>query len=203
MYPFSQIQDYTYKFKIDVNSPIAIFVSKLISTSYFDKLSSSIIITAENVVPLKRKFNSRLTNSQRIKLIDCLTKQILMTKELGYGFYGINIEDIIAIDDYYFIFNEERMKPIENDMFTFIQPFTKPYFSSPEIYKLTTLPSQINYKCSFYSLGLLIAYSLLYKPISIDDDIEEQLKPLHKTTFYWFIKRCINDNIDKRTLLLI
>ena len=84
-----------------------------------------------------------------------------------------------------------------------------PYFSNPEIIKLTTLPAEINYKCCYYSLGVLVVFCLLNNYLLVGneiksvEEIENIIKPLLNTKIYWFIKRCLYENIDKRQLLLI
>jgi serine/threonine protein kinase len=91
----------------------------------------------------------------------------------------------------------------------FYQPIKTPYFSNPEIMELTSLPSEINYKCSFYSLGVLVVLYLLNNFLLVGneikrvDEIENILRPIYNTKIYWFIKRCLEENIDKRVLLLI
>jgi hypothetical protein len=100
------------------------------------------------------------------------------------------------------------MPIIENEI-QFYAPIKAPYFSNPEILKLTTLPGSINYKCSYYSLGTLVVFCLLKQYLLVGnevksvEEIENIIGPLKNTKLYWFIKRCLDDKIDKRSLLLI
>jgi hypothetical protein len=84
-----------------------------------------------------------------------------------------------------------------------------PYFSSPELFKLTNLPAEVNYKCVYYSLGVLVVlcllnvYLLVGNEIKTAKEIDVILTPIKGTKIYWFIKRCIHEDIFKRTLLFI
>jgi serine/threonine protein kinase len=128
---------------------------------------------------------------------------------MGYGFYGFDINDILVIDDIFIFCSAEHLLPIVDDNIIFYSPIKTPYFSSPEILELTTLPSEINYKCSYYSLGALVVFCLLNKYLLVGNEIksleevEVILSPLYNTKIYWFIKRCLEENVDKRVLLLI
>ena len=76
-----------------------------------------------------------------------------------------------------------------------------PLFNNPEIIKIKELPSKINYKCSYYSLGLLIGYCLFGSDI-LEKNIEEILESISFTKLYFFLKRCF-DNLDERCLLFV
>ena len=142
-------------------------------------------------------------------MIDDLTKQIINIKNMGYGFYGFDINDILTIDNRFILCSTQYLLPVIEDNIIFYQPIKIPYFSSPEILKLTNLPSEINYKCSFYSLGVLVVfylfknYLLVGNEIKSVEEIEQILLPFNNTKIYWFIKRCLEENINNRVLLLI
>jgi hypothetical protein len=128
---------------------------------------------------------------------------------MNYGFYGFSINDILVVDGLFLFCNTQYLVPLQNENFIFIEPISTPYFSSPEIFKLRTLPSEINYKCCYYSLGLLVVFCLLNNYLLVGnelkttEEIENILNPLFNTKIYWFIKRCIVPDINKRILLLI
>jgi hypothetical protein len=142
-------------------------------------------------------------------MIDDLTKQMTYLKTMNYGFYGFGANDILVVDNVFLFCNTQYLFPLQEDNFIFIEPIFKPYFSSPEIIKLTILPSEINYKCCYYSLGVLVVFCLLNNYLLVGnelksaEEIEDIIKPFLNTKIYWFIKRCLDPNIDKRILLLI
>ena len=72
--------------------------------------------------------------------------------------------------------------------------------------KFNKLPYEINYKCCYYSLGLLVIFSLININLSELNNINEInkiIETLHDTKIYWFIKRCLHSDINKRKLLLV
>ena len=88
-------------------------------------------------------------------------------------------------------------------------PFEHPYFSNPELLDLNVLPYEISKKCCYYSLGALIVFSLLNKYLLVGNElktsqeIDKILEPLNNTKIYWFLKRCLDNDINNRKLLLV
>ena len=146
-----------------------------------------------------------------IKMISDLTKQINYLSNINYGFYGFDIQDILVInDDLFLICSGDYLKSLTNNSnIIFYEPIKNPYFGSPDILTLTSLPSTIDFKCIYYSLGALIVYCLLNEyllvgnEIKSDEEIENKLIPLLDTKIYWFLKRCLKTNCKKRLMLLI
>jgi hypothetical protein len=136
-------------------------------------------------------------------MIDTLTRQIKYLETKQYAFYGHSIEDIIVINDDIFInINAETLLPIKDNTISFLSPFLKTQFMSPEINNITSLPSKIHYQSSYYSLAALVIYCLLTKTALEKLDVKKEealLKPVFYTKIYWFLKRCLH----KRILLLI
>ena len=145
-----------------------------------------------------------------IKMIDDLTKQIHYLKDINYGFYGFDINDILVVDESIFLFCcNQYILELEEDILISYSPINKPYFGNPEIFKLTTIPSLIHYKCIYYSLGILVVFCLINIYLLVGNEIKDSkeieiiLKPLKDTKIYWFLKRCFEENSEKRLLLLI
>ena len=121
----------------------------------------------------------------------------------------MDINDILTIDNTFIFCSTKNLLPVIEDNIIFYYPIKSPYFSSPEIIKLTNLPSEINYKCAFYSLGALVVfyvlnnYLLVANELKSVEEIDKILEPLYNTKIYWFIKRCLEDDINNRVLLLI
>jgi len=167
--------------------------------------ANTVFLLDEYLITLKKKMN----DSQTLLMIKSIQKQISFLEKQKYLFYGLNLKDIIVIDNYFFLINNEFMEPLINDNIHFNYPFTKPYFSSPEIINLTKLPEFISLKCFYYSFGAIIIYCLtnvyIFKAneIKTDNEIENILKPLLFSKLYWFLKRCLNSEIKERILLYI
>jgi hypothetical protein len=206
-YILKPINDCTYNLKINGEYNICIYkvIKKFIKTSNLDYDTNSIYFCAENVIQFKdyllKQKNDSLSHKKCIKLIYDLTNQILYLKKIGYSFYGFDINDILVIDDIFMCCSTRYVLPLVNELIIFNSPIKQSYFSNPELDNLTTLPSEISYKCCYYSLGSLVIYCLLnaYRV----EQIEKVIEPLYNTKIYWFIKRCLDSDINKRELLLI
>lgn len=204
------INEFTYSLKIHGEYALIInnMIKKYLNSSYYDTESSILFFSAESVTLFKD-----INKINIYKMIDDLTKQIGYLHKLGYGMYGFDISDILIIDNCFLFCSAEYVLPLfkinNKDTIMFHCPIKIPYFSSPEILQLTTLPAEVNYKCIYYSLGTFIVLCLLNKyllvgnEIKSTEEIELILTPIKGTKLYWFIKRCINQDIFKRELLLI
>jgi hypothetical protein len=182
----------------------------MLKSVHYNNQKHSLTFSAEHVIPFKQYITTqKMQYKTCIKMIDELTKQIIYLKTLNYGFYGIDINDIIVIDDTFIFCNTQNVLPITNEEFTFLQPINKPYFSNPELIELTNLPGKINSKCTYYSLGLLVVFCLLNKYLLVgnelksDEEIDSSLSCLYNTKIYWFLKRCLKTQVEDREILLI
>jgi hypothetical protein len=214
-YEVNPINDFTYSLKIHGEnvSPIYKTIKKFLKSAYHDGETDAIFFSAEKVRTFKQYILEckahKLELKQCIKMMDDLTKQMTYLKSINYGFYGFGENDILVVDNVFLFCNTQYLFPLQEDNFIFIEPIFKPYFSNPEIIKLTILPSEINYKCCYYSLGVLAVFCLLNNYLLVGnelkstEEIESIIKPFLNTKIYWFIKRCLEPNIDKRILLLI
>jgi hypothetical protein len=207
-----KINEFTYNLKIkgENNKLLYKLIKNRISSSHFDDESQSIFFSAEKVVTLKNYLLEKpISHGKCVKLIDELTNQINELKEIGYGFYGFDMEDILTIDDNFIFVSTKYLQVLEEESFIFYFPIKQSYFTNPEIVKLTILPSKINYKCIFYSLGLLVIFCLLNinllvnNEIKSEKEIENFIYPLKNTKIYWFLKRCLKEDINERLILLI
>jgi len=214
-YVLNSINEFTYSLKINGEYSMYLYdtLNKIIHTSYIDYETDTLFFSAETVLSLKnylfKQKNNQLTYYQCIKLIDDLSKQLFYLNNLDYGFYGFDITDILTIDDTFIFCSTQHLLPLDNNNIIFTYPINRPYFSNPELFKLTSLPSQINYKCCYYSLGLLVVflylktYLLVANELQTTEQIDNILHPLYNTKMYWFLKRCLDDDINNRQLLLV
>jgi len=214
-YILEQINDYTYKLEIkgEYANELCKSIKILLKSCHIDYETNTLIFSAENVTSFKtylfNKKNTILSYGECINLIDNLSKQIYYLHKTGFGFYGFNITDILTIDNIFIICSTQFLLPIHKDYIIFVSPIMKPYFSNPELFKLTSLPSKINYKCCYYSLGLLVVFSLLHiyllvgNELKTTEEIDSIIEPIFNTKIYWFIKRCLSEDINNRQLLLV
>jgi hypothetical protein len=210
-----KINDFTYSLKMSGDNSIYLYniIKKILQSCIFDNETNSIFFSAENVIPFKQYLleqqNNKLSHSKCVKLIDDLSKQIFFLNKCNFGFYGFDIEDILTIDNTFIFCSTQNLLPLENDCIIFTSPINQPYFSNPELFKLTSLPFEINTKCCYYSLGALVVFSLLNTYLLVGNElktskeIDKIIEPLFNTKIYWFLKRCLDDDINNRKLLLV
>ena len=166
-YNLTPINEFTYSLNIHGEYSEIVYdtIQKLIKTAHLDYDTNTILFSAEYVTPFKKYLldqkNKQMSHSKCIKIIDDLSKQLFYLNKLGYGFYGFDIEDILTIDNTFIFCSTKHLLPLENGDIIFMHPIFKPYFSNPEIFQLRVLPSKINHKCIYYSLGSLIVFLLL------------------------------------------
>jgi hypothetical protein len=173
-----------------------------------DDTNESIIFTAETVKQLSTFLKKgKLTNRLATKMIHDLSKQIAYLEENLLAFYGYDLDDIIVInDDTFFIANTKCMTKIDKkEKCIFLNnPINMPYFSNPELNKLTKLPAKLDYRSGYYSLGALILFcSTNIYIFSELKEIDVILSPIYYTKLYWFLKRCFHEKSEERILLFI
>jgi hypothetical protein len=193
--------------------------TKLLSSAFYnddDDDDISITFTAETVVTLTRFLTKgKLTNKKTVKMINDLSRQIAYLETTRFAFYGYNLDDILVInDDTFFIANTKHLLDIKKDnCIYFYNPIDRPYFSNFELNKLTKLPSKIDYRSSYYSLGALILFCMTnvyifaeiqdIEYVDVDVEIDKILTSIAHTKLYWFLKRCFNKKSEDRILLFI
>ena len=187
--------------------------TKLLSSFFLNEAENevnqeTITFTAETVKPLSTFLQKgKLTNQETIKMIHDLSKQIAYLETKMHVFYGFNLDDILVINDDTFIIASAKHLATMNakdKCIYFYTPIEKPYFSSPELNELTKLPSKIDYRISYYSLGAFVFFCLTN--IYIFAELKELHQILDIITYpklYWFLKRCFHEKCEQRILLFI
>lgn len=180
---------------------------------FYDDQQNKIIFVAETVRQLLPQDKNTITYLRAIKMIKCLSNQINNLKDNKLIFYGFDLDDILVINNETFIIvNTNHLLELDNErnnQIIFNCPFTLPYFSSPEIIAVKSLPTEIDYRASYYSLGALIIFCLTNKYLFIGNevmreiDIEKVLEPIFYTKVYWFLKRCLKQKCEQRKILFI
>ena len=215
-YKITKLGDYSYSLYSKGGYKSQIYSSLLkpdiLTSAFLDQRKNTIFFTAEIVQTLEDylQSNKKMTEPECVKVIITLSTQIKYLEENNYVIYGYDLNDILVINGNTFIIaNSNYILPIQNNTFTFYDPNGFPYFSNPELIKLTNLPTTIHYKSSYYRLGVLITfllttkYLLVSKEIMNDKSIEMILRPFFYSKIYWFLKRCFNKNCEQRVLLYI
>lgn len=187
--------------------------TKLLTGLTINSNNNEIIFQANSVTTLKEYEKKTKCNYEKCQiLISCLIKQLKNLLDINYSFYGYDLESVIVINENIFLqISTDYLLPIKNKNIIFYSPFKKSFFLSPEVNQITILPSKINYKCIYYSIGALTIYLLLH-PFSYNTNTnitentsitENTLNPINGTKIYWFLMRAIDSNSEKRNLIYI
>jgi len=151
-------------------------------------------------------------NPEKIVVInDC--KFIYLSSE-----YLLDIDDINDIDDIDDIDVDFHKQP-KSHLITITYPFSqKDFLQSPELELLKEIPSKVHFKTIYYSLGCLLIYALLGDKNYIEENDESisttmtqrqilikslDFLPIKGTQLYNLIKRCLEDEPNKRSVLFI
>ena len=214
-YSIKKINNYTYSLFIkddEYRNVLYSSILPLLRHAFYNKQKSSIFITCEKISSLSDYLlenDNSLTYEQVLNIIHTISIQInFLHNEKKCGFYGIDLNNIIVINDNIFlIVSDKNLLKIDrhddtNESLIIDKMIHIPLFNNPEIIKIKELPAKINYKCSYYSLGLLIGYCLFGSEI-FKKNIEETIEIISFTKLYFFLKRCFNNNLDERCLLFV
>jgi hypothetical protein len=144
----------------------------------------------------KKNNSNKLPYNLILNIIYSLSKQIyyLLNNE-SKCFYKLDISNILVIDDCKFIYlSYEDLKDVKDNKIYIYRPISINIgYLSPEIKNAKSIPILVNYKTIFYSLGLLI----------LDSITSNELDSIKDTKLYYFLKRCLYDEPEKRYLLYV
>ena len=208
---------FTIEFQISSESLInSMIKTKLIIASSISDDYKTLSFRSSSVKSFK-KFISNKENvnyENTLKIIVSLCKQLQYLITIKYEcFYEYIIENIIVIDDDKFIYlsNEDLLKLSESNKINFIKPFNREGLISPELLKINSIPSELNYKTIYYSLGALVVYFLFDKNINnkndlkdnFKDNLNEILKPIEGTKLFGLLNRCLCEEANSRSIIYI
>jgi hypothetical protein len=162
----------------------------------------------------------KITYNLALKMTNNLVTQLnYLITHFSKTFLGFSLKNLIIIDKSKFVYlsNEFLLDIIknnnnENDEKLLIKsPFTRDdFFLAPELLSVKEIPSFVNYKVSYFSLGYLILYTLLGHD-SDSEELQEKDKISHRMTtlsikntkLYWLLERCLVEEPKNRSILFI
>lgn len=134
-----------------------------------------------------------------ICLIDGLGRQMMELKKKGKGFIQIRMEDVYIADGYrFFYLGVNDICGLTGDDLICLTPFVK---MSPESMNVKSIPCRVHWKCGFYNLAALVYLGLYGKDYKEDDS--DSMKSIVDTKLYWFLKRNLDKNIERRSLVFL
>jgi hypothetical protein len=183
---------------ITENNEIKSFIFKALSVKSFEQFKD------EQCKLNGKNFQYNLI----LKIIYSLSKQIhyLLNNE-SKCFYKLDVSNILVIDDCKFIYlSHEHLNDVKETKIVIYRPISKTNgYLSPELKNINSIPISINYKTIYYSLGLLILDNNIN--ISTEKEInillDNELKYIKDTKIYYFLKRCLCNDPNKRFLLYV
>jgi hypothetical protein len=166
----------------------------------------------------------KLTYNLALKMTHNLVTQLnYLITHFSKTFLGFSLKNLIIVDKIKFIYlcdeflldiikNEENEEKEEKMLIKF--PFTSDdFFWSPELSHIKEIPSFVNYKVSYFSLGCLILFCLLgddrddsdSEDLPKKDKIKHQMSTLFikNTKLYWLLERCLVEEPKNRSILFI
>ena len=169
---------------------------------------------------LERKNKSlKIPYNLVLKMTHNLVTQLkYLISHFSQTFLGYSPENLIVIDKHKFVYLcDEFLLDIKNgndyNNVTISYPFTRDdFFMAPELYCIKEIPSFLNYKVSYFSLGCLILFGLLGDDDFIKEDCVEDLQQIKKhldsliiknTKLYWLLERCLVEEPKNRSILFI
>lgn len=207
-------------FRIEFTSSCPALINSLIKTKIILGATASANYTtikfkAYSVKTLKQFLEQKPNTIQNALLLTSnLADQLqyLLSVE-DHTIIGYAPENIIVINDKTFAFLGSKCVTELDETQTLISyPFShSDFFVSPELLKITDLPHYVHYKTAYFSLACLVIYTLMaddsfyFKYLQKEETILEFLNnhPIKHTKLYWLLSRCLDEEPEKRTILLI
>ena len=183
--------------------------------------ASSVLSFFDFQKELKRENKSlKLTYNLALKMTHNLVTQLnYLITHFSKTFLGFSLKNLIVIDKSKFVYlcDEFLLDIIKNgenvEKMLISFPFTHDdFFLAPELLSVKEIPSFVNYKVSYFSLGYLIMYCLLGDDDFIySEDLKEKDTICHKMTtlsikntkLYWLLERCLVEEPRNRSILFI
>lgn len=215
-----KIKNNTYKLIAeDYNSYKTFWKYNITNLDIIEKKEESnrltVIFTGEEIINLKmllKNKKNKLGYKQSETLFIFFQNLIKSLEKDNCSNLLININDIMVINPRlaiptFFYMNTKYLLPIKENKLEITIPFLKNnQFLSPELLNIKEIPSHVNKKSIYYSIGVLISYvinSSLFKNKYTQQDIINNLDTIYQTKLYYAVMRCFNENSQDRFLLYI
>ena len=153
-------QLFSIKFnKEKITNHFLILLKSIRELSFFNKIINTLEIKI-NAFSIEKLILENINYEMSLEMIYCLSSQQKILENLGYTFFSFHPEDIIMINNKYFIcINEKHICLLKNDCFSLQIPFSKDNFCSPELLEVENIPNYSVNKLSFnYSLASFIYF---------------------------------------------
>lgn len=216
-----EIRKNYYNGNIEFNKPQNILINSLIKSGLLNNA-----IAEDNYKNVYFKCSSMCLLQDIFKMLkpiniykmiyDISSQMRYLLEDENSVFIGFVPRHILVVnEDTYLYINGEHLGTIDDQANIEIKypPNSQDYIFAPELYEITELPCKINYKCSYYSVGILYLY--MFKIIEtkktqiIDTNDVEEITQLLKTLsinhtkIFYFLQRCLQKNPVNRQIIFV
>ena len=216
-----EIRKNYYNGNIEFNKPQNILINSLIKSGLLNNAIAednykNVYFKCSSMCLLQDIFK-KLKPINIYKMIYDISSQMrYLLEDQNSVFIGFDPRHILVVNmDTYLYINGKHLEKIDDQENIEIKypPNSQDYILAPELYEITELPCKINYKCSYYSIGILYLY--MFKTIEtknmqiIDTNDVEEINQLLKnlsinhTKIYYFLQRCLQKNHINRQILFV
>ena len=216
-----EIRKNYYNGNIEFNKPQNILINSLIKSGLLNNAIAednykNVYFKCSSMCLLQDIFE-KLKPINIYKMIYDISSQMrYLLEDQNSVFIGFDPRHILVVnEDTYLYINGEHLEKIDDQENIEIKypPNSQDYILAPELYEITELPCKINYKCSYYSVGILYLYifniieTKRIQKIDTNDveEITQLLKNLsiNHTKIYYFLQRCLQKNPVNRQILFV
>jgi hypothetical protein len=216
---FKIIQTEPTIFRIEFTTPCPALIRSLVKTKHIIGATATddyktLKFKARSVKMLQEHSHYPLSIHDATVLTAHLASQLqYLLEHENHTIIGYAAENIIVINDQNPAFlGSECVTELVDDQVLLSYPFShSDFFVSPELLKITELPSYVHYKTAYFSLACLIIYAVIgddefyYKYLQKESNIIDFLNnhPIKHTKLYWLLSRCLVEEAEKRAILFI
>ena len=194
-----------------------ILMESIINTHIFDKTllinGTQLVFPTTNIYNLYDLIHDNPNNSNLssysflLKMIYHLSIQLQYLIETNKKCYiGYFPKDIYIVNnEHFFCINKNLLLDIQDHNILINNPFeTQDFYYAPEILNIKELPCCIDYRCSYYSLGLMVLY--IMNPHTFTNDHSDCIDFLNHshiihTDLFFLIRRCLQLDPSRRSIL--
>ncbi len=194
---------YTIESETELNKTL--LYKNLISGEKIKQNNNNIVLMVDNIESLDKylkKNNNKLEYNKAVKFLQDLIIVIDNLKKYNLMFVNIDIDDIIVINESTFMFiNYNNIYELQDDGSISIENIlTSSKFNNKNEFVQKSIPYLISIKTIYYNIGNLIFYSLFNK---VYDNNKLSIYPIYYTKLYWFLERCLENDINNRVFLFV
>lgn len=216
-----EIRKNYYNGNIEFNKPQNILINSLIKSGLLnnaitDDNYKNIYFKCSSMCLLQDIFENLKPINIYKMIYDISSQMRYLLEDENSVFIGFDPRHILVVnEDTYLYINGEHLGTIDDQENIEIKypPNSQDYILAPELYEITELPCKINYKCSYYSVGILYLYifniieTKRIQKIDTNDveEINQLLKNLsiNHTKIYYFLQRCLQKNHVNRQIIFV